>query len=317
MEVRRWIEGDETAKEMLERVFTQRSSLALPPPLHRIPLRSGDVVEIAGPSPSAKTQILLQAAVSCVLPKEWKGTYYGGLGQTVLYIDLDSKFDVHRLLQMLKHRIVGANGHSSSGCDEEIINMCMKRFFYTCCYDSFELLATLKTLHYRLQRENLALENHGHVIMMDSIGAFHWMDRACTSFVLEGYNRKSISFQNVMVIVVGELRKLLSVHSMVVICTKTANLGNYVDDRNFGKRSAPDNPDSLRDIGNGRRPVFREYMPSIWQSLVTHRIFVQALGDQVAVRKHRDGMVYSLEWSLPCLSFSDKFVVTDAGIALV
>lgn len=59
---RKWIEADETAKQFLARVFSERPFLPLPPPLHRIPLRPGNVVEIVGPSPSSKTRILMQAS---------------------------------------------------------------------------------------------------------------------------------------------------------------------------------------------------------------------------------------------------------------
>ncbi|KAH0729123.1 hypothetical protein KY290_000300 [Solanum tuberosum] len=59
---REWIEADETAKQFLTRVFSERPFLPLPPPLHRIPLRPGNVVEIVGPSPSSKTRILMQAS---------------------------------------------------------------------------------------------------------------------------------------------------------------------------------------------------------------------------------------------------------------
>ncbi|RRT41482.1 hypothetical protein B296_00052266, partial [Ensete ventricosum] len=45
---RAWIHGDESAKTMLASVLTDRSFLLLPP-LHRLPLRVGNVVEIAGP----------------------------------------------------------------------------------------------------------------------------------------------------------------------------------------------------------------------------------------------------------------------------
>ena len=58
-QVEGWIEEEESAKEMLERVLRTRPFL-LVPPLHRIPLRLGNVVEVVGPSPSAKTQILIQ-----------------------------------------------------------------------------------------------------------------------------------------------------------------------------------------------------------------------------------------------------------------
>ncbi|KAH0729118.1 hypothetical protein KY289_000306 [Solanum tuberosum] len=59
---REWIEADETAKQFLTRVFSERPFLPLPPPLHRIPLRPGNVVEIVGPSPSSKPRILMQAS---------------------------------------------------------------------------------------------------------------------------------------------------------------------------------------------------------------------------------------------------------------
>lgn len=62
MSLKSWIEGDESAKQMLARVLAERPLLLLPP-LHRVPLRVGNVVEIVGPSPSAKSQILLQVVV--------------------------------------------------------------------------------------------------------------------------------------------------------------------------------------------------------------------------------------------------------------
>ncbi|XP_047249961.1 DNA repair protein XRCC2 homolog isoform X3 [Capsicum annuum] len=104
-----WIEVDETANQFLTRVFTERPLLILPPPLHRIPLRPGNVVEIVGPSPSSKTRILIQAAINCILPKEWKGVNYGGLERLVMFVDLDCRFDVLSLSRSLKQRIIRAN----------------------------------------------------------------------------------------------------------------------------------------------------------------------------------------------------------------
>lgn len=51
-----------------------------------------------------------QAAVNCILPKEWKGVNYGGLGNLVMFFDLDCRFEILRLSQALKHRIMEANG---------------------------------------------------------------------------------------------------------------------------------------------------------------------------------------------------------------
>ncbi|KAG8078610.1 hypothetical protein GUJ93_ZPchr0007g5804 [Zizania palustris] len=102
---RAWLAADETAAAFLSRTLATRPPILLPPPLHRAPLRPGNVVEIAGPSNSGKSQLLLVAAVQCILPKEWKGVYLGGLGKAVMYLDLDCRFDVLRLAQILRNRI--------------------------------------------------------------------------------------------------------------------------------------------------------------------------------------------------------------------
>ncbi|MBA0816032.1 hypothetical protein Gohar_000738, partial [Gossypium harknessii] len=155
-----WLVEDESAREMLDRVLTERPFLLLPP-LHRVPLRVGNVVELVGPSSSSKTHILIQAAITCILPKLWKGVSYGGLGHSAMFIDLDCRFDVLRFSELLNHRIMeAANGSSSKvGChqkdseaqfarmkpyNEELFALCMKRFLYIRCYDSSEFLATLK-----------------------------------------------------------------------------------------------------------------------------------------------------------------------------
>ncbi|GJM92432.1 hypothetical protein PR202_ga08906 [Eleusine coracana subsp. coracana] len=56
---RAWLAVDETAATFLSRLLTTRPPIVLPPPLHRAPLRPGNVVEIAGPSNSGKSQLLL------------------------------------------------------------------------------------------------------------------------------------------------------------------------------------------------------------------------------------------------------------------
>ncbi|XP_058001664.1 DNA repair protein XRCC2 homolog isoform X1 [Hevea brasiliensis] len=181
MEVRGWIDGDESGREMLSRLLTERPYLHIPP-FQKFPLRVGNVVELVGPSPCAKTHILMQAAIDCILPK-----HYGGLGHLVLFIDLDCRFDILRLSQMLRNRIFQANKNQSN--DEELFVECMRRFLYIRCYDTLEFLATLKTLHYQLQKERQAQGIGVNFLMIDSIGAFHWVDRASTSLHLGVDNR--------------------------------------------------------------------------------------------------------------------------------
>ncbi|KAK9276657.1 hypothetical protein L1049_006193 [Liquidambar formosana] len=337
MALKAWINGDESAKEMLGRVLTERPFLLLPP-FHRVPLRVGNVVEVVGPSHSAKTEILMQAAVSCILPKEWNGVHYGGLEHLVMFLDLDCRFDILRLAQLLKHRIVEANGSNSNvnwdendvgvwedikkepkiAYDEDLFSTSMRRFLYVRCYNSLEFLATLKTLCHRLQKER---EAHGvsvHILMIDSIGAFYWVDRASTSLSLGGTNRKSLSLQSVSEIVVMEIQKLLLVHPMLVLATKPTILGdNYSTSGSKRKWSSQDSSD-LRTVTSGSQKLsYREYMPPVWQSFVTHRILVRASDDDLANRRHQNYSIYLSEWSFPSLNFLDKLIVRDAGVFTV
>ncbi|XP_041014011.1 DNA repair protein XRCC2 homolog isoform X2 [Juglans microcarpa x Juglans regia] len=333
---REWIDRNESAKTMLARVLTARPLLLLPP-LHRVPLRVGNVVELVGTSPSAKTHILIQAAVSCVLPKEWNGVHYGGLDRLVMFIDLDCRFDILRLSKMLKHRINGESNGSlkkidqehmdfdlwnndtkkSPTYDEELYSLCMRRFLFIRCYDSFQFLATLKTLHYRIRKEQ---ELHGisvHILMIDSIGAFHWIDRASTFMPLGATNRKTPSLQTVSETVVQEIRKLLLLHPMLVIATKATIFGDRYSmetKRNLGKL---DTSNSRSMSSTSLQLPYREYMPSVWQTFVTHRVLVGASDDPLIRTNDDDCSLYFSEWLLPPQSFVDKFTVKEAGVFMV
>ncbi|XP_049347945.1 DNA repair protein XRCC2 homolog [Solanum verrucosum] len=326
---REWIEADETAKQFLTRVFSERPFLPLPPPLHRIPLRPGNVVEIVGPSPSSKTRILMQAAINCILPKEWKGVNYGGLERLVMFVDLDCRFDVLSLSRLLKQRIIQANGNgigqklnkgddSPSGSkdahteyDKELFVVSMRRFLYIRCYDSFEFLATLKTLHFQLQKEKEAHGSGVYLLMIDSIGAFYWMDRASPSIPPGSNNRRSLSLQSVSDIVVQEIQKILVVHPMLVLTTKAASLLDKFTSREVirstGQLSAESNLDSRTIRSSTNAQLYREYMPSVWQSFVSHRILVRPSDDS----KYPKQPTYLSEWLLPSLKLSDKFTSND------
>ncbi|KAG1328028.1 DNA repair protein XRCC2 [Cocos nucifera] len=337
---RGWIHGDETAKVMLSRVLTERPFLFLPP-LHRVPLRVGNVVEIAGPSPSAKSQILLHAAVRCILPEEWKGIRFGGLKRMVMYFDLDCRFDVLRLSQMLKHRIMEAYRSANSTywkekgeyqkndatttnmylCDDELFLDCMRRFLYIRCYNSFEFLAALKAMHSHSQRESEALGVSVHFLMIDSIGAFYWMDRACQPIPIGGSKRKNVSHQSLAEAVVQEICKLLQMQPVLVLATKATifGAGTSANDaqRAFGKWCSEGKMDSRTSSRDGEKLMFREYMPSSWQSFVTHRVRLQALDEIIPDGEYGTLLTYTSQWVQPPLNIKDKFAVRDDGIFLI
>lgn len=315
--VKGWIRADESAKEMLSRVLAERPSLVLPP-LHRVPLRVGNVVEVVGPSHSAKTEILIQAAVNCILPEQWGGVHYGGFDRGVMFIDLDCRFDILRLSQSLKGRILeGQDKGPNIAYDGELFAACMRRFLYVRCYSSFEFLATLKTMHCRLQKEREARGVSVLFLMIDSIGAFYWVDRGSTSLPLGDYHRKSLSLQSVSDAVVREIRKLLLVHPMLVLATKSTNLWERSSTEVKRTSRTWSHGNSESETQNVHDVRYREFMPSVWQSFVTHRVLVRASDSKSPTSNHQDNSSYSLEWLLPALNSVQKFIVKDAGIWIV
>jgi hypothetical protein len=60
-EMQKWLNVDETARVMLSRKSELCNPVVTPrPPLHRAILHGGNVLEIAGPSGSGKSEVLLQ-----------------------------------------------------------------------------------------------------------------------------------------------------------------------------------------------------------------------------------------------------------------
>ncbi|KAL2942804.1 DNA repair protein XRCC2-like protein, partial [Bienertia sinuspersici] len=109
-------------------------------------------------------------------------------------------------------------------CDEELIQKCLERFLYVRCYDSLEFLATLKTLSYKLQTKQLGFASKVSFMMIDSIGAYYWIDRASTSMPLGSSNRKIFSLQSVTEAVVCEIQNFVRVHPMLVFGYKSYNI---------------------------------------------------------------------------------------------
>ncbi|KAI4357099.1 hypothetical protein L6164_001068 [Bauhinia variegata] len=320
--LKRWIGGDESAQEMLARVPRPFSLL---PPLHRVPFRVGNVVELVGPSSSAKTHILIQTAIGCILPKNWNGVEYGGLDQLVVFVDLDCRFDIMRMSEMLIHRIIEAGGTANQDYDENLYKLCMSRFLYIRCSNTFEFLQTLKTLHYRLEKEK---EAHGfcnglNLLMIDSIGAFHWVDRASTFLPLKGNERKKLFLQTVSEAVVRETKKLMQFHRMLIIATKSTIFGDSyptpsnVLKRNLTKDDGQDERDSRNVTRNHQNFPYHEYMPSVWQSFVTHRLYARSSDNHLVTSNHQNCPLYLLEWLMPRLNIQEKFVVKEAGIFVV
>lgn len=65
---------------------------------------------------------------------------------------------------------------------------------------------------------------------------------------------------------------------------------------------------------------YREFMPSVWQSFVTHRIKLQDLGQEAELfsgQENKELPLRTSEWMQPSLNTKDKFSITDDGVILI
>lgn len=253
----------------------------------------------------------------------------------VMYFDLDCRFDVLRLYEALKHRIAEASGPAQGTCwrtcgdlrrdepvdaqigpcNNELLLACMRRFLYIRCYSSFEFLSALKTIHSQIEKESASLGSCIHFLMIDSIGAFHWIDRACQPLPQSDSKRKNLSLQSLTEAIVLEIRKLLQVQPLLVLAAKVTMFGS-------GNSEVPSAPakwtsEDMKDFRTSHREreklVYREYMPLVWQTFVTHRIHL-GVSD---VKEQGMFPTYTSEWVQPPLNILDRFTVRDNGIFMI
>lgn len=176
-------------------------------------LRAGQLVEVCGVGGSGKTEILMQAAVNCVMPKRRGGVDFGGCTSSVLLVDLDGKFDTLRLLKILTTRIKDAIANAAApqaspaeleALNDQVYVECMSRFQMLRCHSSLDFLKALSVVEriFTVQEEKFAATNvvgeggrssgsrdkanddGGQVprpkrlLLIDNVAAFYWLDRA-------------------------------------------------------------------------------------------------------------------------------------------
>eukprot|EP00803_Ostreobium_quekettii_P009461 evm.model.scf_5.19 EVM.evm.TU.scf_5.19 scf_5:236710-238649(+) len=116
-----FVAADETAAQLLRRTCVDPFFSGVPFVDRHVPLRPGSAVEIAGPPGSGKTELLLQMAVSCILPKTFNGISFGGQEGVAVFMDLDGRFDAMRLVQVLDRRLAVALGtHQQDSLSQQL-----------------------------------------------------------------------------------------------------------------------------------------------------------------------------------------------------
>ncbi|XP_029147263.1 DNA repair protein XRCC2 homolog isoform X4 [Arachis hypogaea] len=126
---------------------------------------------------------------------------------------------------------------------------------------------------------------------------------------LKEHNRKKLFLQSVSEAVVQDIKKLLQVHPMLVIATKSVIFGNT-----YSTASEEVNGCSRNVTRSPQHIQYREYMPSVWQSFVTHRILLRRSDDQPVINNSENSSLYVLEWLLPRIGLPDKIIVKDNGV---
>lgn len=250
-----------------------------------------------------------------------------------MYLDLDCRFDVLRLAQILRNRIAEGcrlahlgNGDPENDVTKDefqcslqntLFSDCMQRFLYARCCKSPEFIDALKTVQSQSRRE---VSGAGiYFVMIDSIGAFYWIDRGSQA----SRESKGKTLQSIFESVVHELRKILQLEPALVLVTKASVYGEGTTTANdFNRDSSKYMLEDPSGLGYSRREEERtlsnrEYMPSIWQSFVTHRINLQVEAEVPSVLESEVLPLHTSEWVQPCLKMKEKFSIMDDGVNLI
>ena len=179
----------------MSRVLTDPMTTGIPFIDEHGALRAGQMLEVCGVGGSGKTEILMQAAVKCVMPRCRGGVDFGGCESSVLLIDLDGKFDTLRLLKILTARVKDALARArppKTEAEFEALNdavyvECMSRFQILRCHSSLDFLKALTVVErlFAVQEANGSASCAGtsgtkpnRLLLIDNIAAFYWLDRA-------------------------------------------------------------------------------------------------------------------------------------------
>ncbi|KAK2859756.1 hypothetical protein Q5P01_004376 [Channa striata] len=199
----------------------------------------GEVVELYGTEGTGKTELLYHLLCRCVLPR-----VAGGLEVDVVFVDTDYSLDMLRLVSILENRLNRAHSTSSpsAASDEAALRLCLSHLLVVHCSSSTQLLLTLHFLETSLSlRPGLAL------VLIDSISAFYWVDRA------EGGG--SVAKQEERLCKCTELLgRLLRDYRITVFATCHAIRRSTSEPSSTGGESD------------------RSYLCRPWQQLVTHRL---------------------------------------------
>ncbi|KAB5587220.1 hypothetical protein PHYPO_G00010590 [Pangasianodon hypophthalmus] len=274
------IEGRRSLKDIDQHIFPVNGGPA-----------QGDVIEFHGVEGSGKTEMLYHILSRCILP-----TCSGGLEVEVVFIDTDYHFDMLRLVSILENRLTSSAPESEM---EEVVRSSLRRLSVLHCSSSIQLLLTLHYLEGILcSRPALCL------LVIDSISAFYWIDRANGG---DSLARQEANLRKCTEI----LDRLRRDYGVVVVATTHAVMRNYSSSSTASGSSEP----------SGSTPSWKcssdfdkQYLCRAWQKILTHRLLFSK-SDQSSVSEDHKQL-----FSVACNTVRTKgvhrcvFYVTEAGV---
>jgi hypothetical protein len=165
---------------------------------------------------------LLQiAAISILIPQLQDWERHGGRGTgSVLFFDLNCKFDMQFMLQILRQEVKSLSEKYNLLCQQEdiLITRALEQLKVIPCPSSFHFLAALN----KVERHSLTnAPTLNAYIMVDDLSAHFQVDRVGYGFNTSNSNIKSTSeqklssYQNTKVVYASIMRKLTNLQRML------------------------------------------------------------------------------------------------------
>ncbi|KAG0466671.1 hypothetical protein HPP92_018251, partial [Vanilla planifolia] len=159
-----------------------------------------------------------------------------------------------------------------------------------------------------------------YILIIDSIGAFHWNDRACQPLQKNDSERRKLSIEDMTERVVLEINKIRELQPLLVLASK-ATIFAFANPVNLKNSNVSHNQssvglDRMKKEGEANL-LYREYMAPVWQSFVTHRVQLGISDVILSTVENEKLHAYVCKWIQPPISITDQFVVENSGIVML
>lgn len=230
----------------------------------------------------------------CILP-----THRGGLEVEVVFVDTDYHFDLLRLVSILEARLTSSLPESEM---EEVVRSSLRRLSVLHCSSSVQLHLTLHYLQGILCSQPALC-----LLIIDSISAFYWIDRANGGDSLarqEANQRKCTEI----------LDRLRKDYGLVVFATTHAVMRNY---SSSSTTSGPSESSGSTPSWKCSSDFDKQYLCRAWQKKLTHRLLFSKSDQSSASEDHKQ------LFSVACNTIRTNdvhrcaFYVTEAGVRFI